>query len=204
MRILLGLLLLVGVALLGIGAVLHPMLDGSAADQLRLIAATPYWRAIHLTMLAGSACLITGLWIRHLDRAFTPPLTIIAIGLALNAFDIAVMASAGTHMAAAFVAGNTAMATVYEATHLIGVMTARFGNGLVALGALLLGWAEWTTTPRQPVLATLAWLAAVGGLVGALAFDETSRAILSAVTLICGWSVTTAVLTLRTGSRSLH
>jgi len=203
LRPLLAVLLLVGVALLGVGAAFHPMLAGDAADQLRLIAATPYWRALHLSMLAGSACLITGIWVRQLDGPAVPALTIISIGLALNAFDIGVMASAGTHMAAAFAAGNTTMPAVYEATHLIGVMTARFGNGVVALGALVLGWTEWAT-PGHRWLAILSWLAAAGGLLGVLAFDESSRGILAAVALLCGWTTATAVLTLRPGSRSLH
>jgi hypothetical protein len=204
MRTILAVLLLAGVVLLGIGAAIHPMLDGDAADQLRTIAADPYWRALHLSMLAGSACLLTGIWVRQLDGPAAPALTIISIGLALNAFDIAVMASAGTHMAAAFAAGNATMPTVYEATHLIGVMTARFGNGVVALGAVVLGWTEWDFTPRRRFLAGLAWLAGIGGLIGALAFDETSRAILGAVALLCGWSAATGVLTLRQASRSLH
>jgi hypothetical protein len=214
MRTLLAVLLVAGVVLLGVGAVMHPMLDGSAADQLRLIAATSHWRALHLAMLAGSACLIAGIWVRQLDGSAatpavatpalaTPALATIALGLALNAFDIGVMASAGTHMAAAFVAGNATMPAVYEATHLIGVMTARFGNAVVALGAVLLGSVEWAT-PGRRWAAILAWVAAAGGLVGVLAFDETSRGILGAVALLCGWSALTGIQALRTGDRSLH
>jgi hypothetical protein len=204
MRTLLAVLLLAGVVLLGVGAVVHPMLDGSAADQLGLIAATPYWRPLHLSMLAGSACLMAGIWVRELDGpAATPALATIALGLALNAFDIGVMASAGTHMAAAYAAGNGAMPAVYEATHLIGVMTARFGNGVVALGAAMLGYIEWAT-PGRRWTAILAWVAAAGGVVGVLSFDETSRGILGAVALLCGWSAVTGVQALRTGGRSLH
>jgi hypothetical protein len=204
MRTLLAVLLLAGVVLLGVGAVVHPMLDGSAADQLGLIAATPYWRPLHLSMLAGSACLMAGIWVRQLDGpAATPALATIATGLALNAFDIGVMASAGTHMAAAYAAGNGAMPAVYEATHLIGVMTARFGNGVVALGAAMLGYIEWAT-PGRRWAAILAWVAAAGGVVGVLSFDETSRGILGAVALLCGWSAVTGVQALRTGGRSLH
>ncbi|HWZ61204.1 MAG TPA: hypothetical protein VNW46_19640, partial [Gemmatimonadaceae bacterium] len=154
--------------------------------------------------LTGSACLLAGIWVRQRDGTdATPALTLISIGLALNAFDIGVMASAGTRMAALFVAGNTTMPAVYEATHLIGVMTARFGNGVVALGALVLGWTEWAT-PGRRWAAILAWAAAVGGIVGVLVFDETSRGILAAVTLLCGWSAVTGALTLRAGNRSLH
>jgi hypothetical protein len=128
---------------------------------------------------------------------------VITIGLALNAFDIGVMASAGTHMAAAYAAGDTAVPAIYDATHLVGVMTARFGNGVVALGAVMLGWTEWLTPRRRP-FAFLAWLAAVGGIIGVVAFDETSRAILGAVALFSVWSFFTGILSLRPGDRSLH
>jgi hypothetical protein len=204
MRTPLAALLLAGVVLLGLGAAFHPMLAGTAADQLGLIAHTPYWRALHLSMLTGSACLMAGLWVRALDAPdATPALATIAIGLALNAFDIGVMASAGTHMATAFAAGDTAMPAVYEATHLIGVMTARFGNGVVALGAAMLGAVE-RRTPGHGWAVILAWVAAAGGIVGVVAFDETSRGILAAVALLCGWSALTGVQALRTGGRSLH
>ena len=43
---LLAITLLLGTALLGGGAVLHPMLTGDAAAQLRTIADTPYWRTL--------------------------------------------------------------------------------------------------------------------------------------------------------------
>jgi hypothetical protein len=210
MRTLLGALLLLGVVLLGIGALFHPMLAGDAAEQLRTIAGTPYWRALHLAMLTGSACLMAGIWAREIipdaDASKTsaaPALVVITVGLALNAFDIAVMASAGTHMAEAFKAGNTAIPAIYDATHLMGVMTARFGNGVVALGAVMLGWTEWLT-PGRRLPAALAWLAAAGGLIGVIAFDETSRAILGAVALLCAWSVTTGMQALRTRGRPLH
>jgi hypothetical protein len=226
MRTLLAILLLVGVALLGVGALFHPMLDGDAPHQLTVIAGTPYWRALHLAMLTGSACVMTGIWARQLaprdsiapapsatgpsatgpsatGPSATAALVVITVGLALNAFDIAVMASAGTHMATAFAAGDAAIPPIYDATHLVGVMTARFGNGVVALGAVMLGWTEWLTPTRRPS-ALLAWLAALGGLIGVLAFDETSRGILGATALLCGWSFLTGILTLRPSDRSLH
>jgi hypothetical protein len=66
---LLALSLLVGTALVGAGAAVHPMLAGDAAAQLRIIAGTPYWRAIHLAMLAGTGLVIAGIWVRLLvDR----------------------------------------------------------------------------------------------------------------------------------------
>lgn len=204
----LAIALLAGTALLGAGAAFHPVLAGSAADQLRLIAATTYWRPLHLVMLAGSGLVVAGVWARALlgrDGAAPPPpaapllaaLAVIALGVAVNALNIAYMAGSGWHMAAMFGQGRGEMAPLFEATHPIGLMAARFGNFLVALGALLLGWVERhdATSPRWA--APLAWLAAAGGFVGVLFFDEASRAALAAVALLSGWQVATALRALR-------
>ena len=198
---LLALLLLAGTALLGVGAVLHPMLGGDAATQLRTISATSYWRALHLAMLAGSGLVIAGVWVRLLtDRATPAPLVaslaLISIGVALNALNIAFMAGSGTHMAALFASGQSEMQSVFEATHPIGLMSARFGNFIVALGALVLGVIESRDATRPRWLAWLAWLAAAGGFVGVFFFDEASRMALAAVALLSGWEVATAVRTL--------
>lgn len=66
---LLGFGLVLGTVLLGIGALIHPLLEGDAEAQLRLIAATPHWRPIHLVMLAGAALVIAGIWVRMLERS---------------------------------------------------------------------------------------------------------------------------------------
>ena len=195
---LLAIAMLCGTALLGVGAAFHPMLAGDAAAQLRTITDTAYWRTLHLAMLAGSGLLIAGIWVRLVtDRApasaLVGVLAVIAVGLALNALNIAFMAGSGTHMAALFASGRTEMANVFEATHPIGLMAARFGNFVIALGALGLGWVEWRD-PHQPRwLAWLAWLAAAGGFVGVFFFDETSQLALAAVALLSGWEMATAV-----------
>jgi hypothetical protein len=76
-------------------------------------------------------------------------------------------------------------------------MTARFGNFLVALGALMLGWLERRDPSSPRWLAWLAWLAAAGGLIGVVLFPEASLVMLAAVTLLPGWQVATAVRALR-------
>lgn len=195
---LLALALLAGTALLGVGAAFHPMLAGDAAVQLRTIAATPYWRTLHLAMLAGSGLVIAGVWVRLVTAAATPAplvaaLSLVALGVALNALNIAFMAGAGTHMAALFASGQTEMRSVFEATHPIGLMAARFGNFVVALGALALGIIESRDAARPRWLAWLAWLAAAGGFVGVFFFDEASRLALAAVALLSGWEIATAV-----------
>jgi hypothetical protein len=196
---LLALALIVGAALLGAGALFHPMLMGDAASQLRIIADTSYWRALHLAMLCGSGLVVVGIWARlALDRSAIAPaliasLAIISVGLCLNALNIAFMAGSGWHMGAMFAAGRTDLAPIFEATHPIGLMAARFGNFVIALGALLLGWAESNdrTSPRW--MAWLAWIAGIGGLVGVICFDEASRAALGAVALLSAWEIATVV-----------
>ena len=197
--------LLAGTVLLGVGAAAHPVLVGDAATQLRLIAATPYWRAIHLTMLAGSALIAAGVWVRIVDgpsptgardvgwTAALAALALVALGVCINALNIAYMAGAGTHMAALFARGHEEMATVFDATHPIGLMAARFGNFIVGLGALALGWAEWQDAGRPRWLAALAWVAGAGGLVGVAFFDESSPLTVAAVALLSGWMVATGV-----------
>jgi len=205
---LLAIALLVGTALLGAGAALHPMLAGDAAEQLRTIARTPYWRALHLAMLAGSGLVIAGVWVRLVtDRETSAPLVaalaVVTLGIAMNALNIAYMAGSGTHIAALFAGGQNQMQSEFEATHPIGLMAARFGNFLVALGALALGVVESRDATRPRWFAWLAWLAAAGGFVGVFFFDEASRLTLAAVALLSGWEVATAVRTLRSAPADL-
>jgi hypothetical protein len=154
-------------------------------------------------MLAGSALVIAGVWVRLVTdrRAVNGPLVaalaVIVLGVALNALNIAYMAGSGWHMAALFDSGRADTRAIFDATHPIGLMSARFGNLLAALGALMLGTVE-RREPGQPLwLAALAWLAAAGGLVGVVFFDETSRMALAAVALLSGWQVATALRSLR-------
>jgi hypothetical protein len=200
--------LLIGMILLAFPAIIHPVLGGSAADQLRMIADTPHWRTMHLSMLAGSGLIIAGIWIRLVpDRAtaaraalnplLLAALALIALGTAVNALNIGFMAGAGWHMAAEFAAGRTDIVPVFEGTHPIGLIAARFGNFIISLGALALGWAEWQDSTRPRWLAWLAWGAGIGGLVGAFFFNEASRIAVAAVALLMAWELATAVRVLR-------
>jgi hypothetical protein len=207
----LAIALLLGMILLAVPAIIHPVLAGAAADQLRMIADTPYWRTMHLSMLAGSGLIIAGIWVRLVtDRAATdqPPagsarptvnplllagLALIALGTAVNALNIGFMAGAGWHMAAEFAAGRTEMAPVFEGTHPIGLIAARFGNFIISLGALGLGWAEWQDTTRPRWLAWLAWGAGIGGIIGVIFFNEASRIAVAAVALLMAWELATAL-----------
>ena len=203
----LSIVLLVGTVLLGAGAALHPILPHDPSAQLRVIAETWYFRPIHLAMLAGSALIILGIWTRALigRAAGNPPVPLLAalgsisLGLAFNAIDIAFMASAGTHLATLAQAGRTEMGVLFDSLHRVGLMTARFGNFLVALGAIVLSWVERQENPTSPWPSRLAWIAGAVGLFCAICFPEASLAILAAVTLLAGWQIATALRGLRAG-----
>jgi hypothetical protein len=202
LTVVLAVALLVGTALHGLGALLHPVLAGDGATQLRTIADMAHWRELHLAMLAGSGLVVAGVWVRLVeDRTFVraplvAALTLISIGVTINALNIAYMAGAGWHMATQFAAGDSTMGPLFDATHPIGLMAARFGNFIVALGALVLGWGEWRDAEPRRLDAVLAWTAAIGGLVGAIFFEESSRIALAAVALLSGWQVLTALRSL--------
>lgn len=207
--------LLLGMILLAVPAIIHPVLGGAASDQLRMIADTPYWRTMHLSMLAGSGLIIAGIWVRLVSdpamiaqasvtgpRTIVNPLLIaalalIALGTAVNALNIGFMAGAGWHMAAEFARGRTELAPVFEGTHPIGLIAARFGNFIISLGAFGLGWAEWQDPSRPRWLAWLAWGAGVGGIIGVFFFNEASRIAVAAVALLMAWELATALRALR-------
>jgi hypothetical protein len=190
--------LLLGTAMLGAGAAVHPVLAGDAASHLTMIAEMPAWRTIHLVMLAGSGLVAAGVWVRLVaDRGTAPTarnallaaLALITVGEVVNALNTAYMTGAGWRMAALHQAGDASVAALYDLTHPIGLVAARFGNLVVALGALVLGWAERADPSSPRWMPWLAWLAAAGGLAGVLFFDEASRMILGAVALLSGWQV---------------
>lgn len=191
----LAIALLIGTALLGVGAMLHPILPHDPSAQLRMISETWYFRPIHLAMLAGSALIILGIWARALIAPATPPLlgalALVSLGLCFNAIDIAFMASAGTNLATLAQAGRADMGILFDSLHRVGLMTARFGNFLVALGAILLSWVERQEYPTAPWPSRLAWIAGAVGLFCVIGFPEASLAILAAVTLLAGWQLAT-------------
>ncbi|GEM_PF-1100996 len=205
----LGSLLLIGTVVLGVCAALHPMLPDAIDQQLRVMAATPYWRAIHVGMLAGSALVMAGVWTRVIgDRsghraALAIVMLCIIAGLASNALNVAYMAHTGTRSAARFATGDTTAPGAFAAGHAVSLAAAAAGNVLVALGALALGVIEARDPHRPRWVAALAWIAGIGGITGVLAFDPASRGAVAGVALFGGWSVATGILAWRTpGPRS--
>jgi hypothetical protein len=198
--------LLVGTALLGAGAAMHPILPMDPAAQLRIIAESAHFRSLHLAMLCGSGLIILGIWTRALIGSATTPvplfaaLGLISLGLCFNAIDIAFMAGAGFQMASMFSQGHSEMPALFESLHMFGLTTARFGNFLVALGALTLGWVEYQDAASPRWMAWLAWVAGAVGVICIACFSESSLAILAAVTLLPAWQIATAVRALRVSS----
>lgn len=191
--------LLAGTALLGAGAVLHPMLPSDPEAQLGVMAATPYWRAIHIIMIVGSGLIVGGLWVRlYIDRSrllvvLTAALAIIAVGLAFNAANIEFMAHGGTAAAARFAAGDISVVSDFASRHTKALADARIGNLLVVLGCIPLGWVEWRDPDRPVWIAVLPWLACAGGIAGVILFDAGSRGALAAVALMSIWAAATSV-----------
>jgi hypothetical protein len=205
----LAIALLVGTVLLGGGAAMHPILSGGGSMELGMIGGMPIWRTMHLCMLAGTGLIMIGIWVRHVGvppgtsthAAVTAALTVITVGMALDSINTTFMAGPAWRMASAFAAGDASIARQFELLHPIGLMSARLGNYLIALGAIVLGAAEWMTAGRPRWLAVLAWIAAVGGLAGVTFFDEARPEMLGAVALLCGWQVGAAIVALRTPER---
>ncbi len=200
----LAIALLLGTALLGAGAAMHPILGGDGSMELRMIAGMTIWRTMHLCMLGGTGLVIAGIWGRLTGThtgdpaasAVTAALALITIGLALDSLNTTFMAGPAWRMASAFAAGDATMAARFEVMHPVGLMAARFGNFIIAVGAIILGAAEWMSVGRPRWLAVLAWGAAAGGLVGAIFFDESRPEMLGAVALLSGWQVGAAVVAL--------
>jgi len=88
-------------------------------------------------------------------------------------------------------------APVVVVLHGWGSHAARFGNFIVAVGAVALGLIERRDPSRPRWLAWLAWLAAAGGFVGVFFFEDPSRLVFAAVALLSAWEVATALLALR-------
>jgi hypothetical protein len=198
----LAVLVLAGTALLAVGAIAHPVLPADAEAQLRIMAATVYWRPIHLAMIAGSSLVVVGIWLRlavgrpRRRPALVAGLACVAVGLVLNALDIGFMAGHGAADAVRYAAGDVSVVPGFGARHMEWLMTARLGNAAVAVGCLLLGWVEWGDAARPRWMALLAWLAAAGGAIGVLMFEPWTRGAVAAVALFSAWAAATALLAL--------
>ena len=201
----LALALLLGTLLLAGGAALHPILHGDGSMELGMIGSMAIWRTMHLCMLGGTGLIVVGNMgasrrhaieqpnHQHRDRGAHHHHRRHRARLAQHDVHGRPRVAHGRALAA----GDTTVTHQFELMHSVGLMSARFGNYLIALGALLLGAAEWMTAGRPRWLAVLAWIAAAGGLVGVIFFDEATPEMLGAVSLLCGWQVGAAIVALQ-------
>jgi hypothetical protein len=202
----LAILLVAGGFLLCIAAAFHPTLPSDAPGQMQVMAATPHWRMIHLAFLAGSGLTIAGLPLRvDIDASgrltlLRVTLAIIAVGIALNAVNVAFMAGPGAAMAMQSRGPDPAAAEAFAGRHTSSLLAAEIGNLMVAGGCAMLGWIEWRDPPRPRWMAVLAWFAAVGGVLGVALFDPASRGAVAAVALFVVWSFATGALYLRSAA----
>lgn len=200
-RPLAGMLLLGSLLLLACSAV-HPRLPLTAAGDLALIAATPWWRGIHLGLLHATGLCLVGLWARWLaadgaERAgLGVAFALAGIGMALNGVNIAYMTGAGTYFAEQARAGVD-VAVVYEATHRSAVMCGRLAGFVVAIAAGIIAAVTARRADEPRGLVALAALACGGGLVGNLAAPPGHPVMLTSVGVLGVWQVATAVRLLR-------
>ena len=198
----LAIVLVAGSLLLGVAAAFHPTLPPDAAGQMHVMAATSHWRMIHVAMLAGSALTIAGMRLRiDIDGSgrvsmLRAALAIIAVGIALNAVNVAFMAGPGAAMALQTHGLDPAGAQAFAGRHSSSLLAAGIGNLIVAAGCALLGWIEWRDPTRPRWIAVLAYVAAIGGVLGVVLFDPASRGAVAGVALFVVWSFATGVLVL--------
>lgn len=204
-----GLALLAGTLLLAGAALRHPVLEGDGAAQLGLIAATPAWRTIHLTLLLGIALVVAGLSGvagRHVAGAGEQParaaLVLAVLGYGALAANVAFMTGAGTALAGAYARGDSGITAtqavfVFDMLHPFGLVAQRFGAFVIGLSTYALGWAVVNVRlfPRW-----LGWVGVAAGAVGALVtlgWNENARQVLAGVVLATVWQAALAVLLLR-------
>ncbi|MGH7607469.1 MAG: hypothetical protein ACREME_09020 [Gemmatimonadales bacterium] len=203
-----GLCLLAGVLLFGIAGLMHPLLAGDGAAQLATVAATDGWRGIHWMLLFGFPLMyvgLVGIAVRHGDTRGSVParagVLLAALAFAVWALNVLFMASAGWNLARAFVAADTGLTAshavfVYDMLHPSGLAAERLATFALALVAGLFGWAirDGAVYPRW-----LAWAAfgvALANGAAALAFSETSPAVLYGQALFVVWLLLAALLLL--------
>ncbi len=206
-----GLALLGGALLLAAAGVSHPVLTGDGAAQLALIAATPAWRMVHLTLLLGIALVVAGLSGvagRHVAGPGGQParaaLVLAVLGYGALAVNVAFMTGAGAALADAYARSDPGLTAtqavfVFDMLHPFGLVVQRFGALVVGLSTCALGWAAVTgeVFPRW-----LGWVGVAAGTLGAvtaLGSNENARQVLAGVVLATVWQAALAVLLLRAG-----
>jgi hypothetical protein len=195
-----GSLLLVG------AASVHPVLHGSASDQLAMISDTGHWRTIHLLLSLGTGLFIVGLGARALSTPdslrleYGIVLIVLALGELLNGVNIAFMTAAGTELAALERQTPGSTTLLYQGIHPATLMAARLGSFLVAMAALLLARLG-SHDPAEPRWERgIALVAGVVGLAAVLLLPETNVATPIGIGIMALWGIAVAVRLLRQAS----
>ena len=203
-----GLCLVVGALLIGVAGLFHPVLSGDGAAQLRLIAHSVGWRAIHWALLFGLPLTyagLVGLALRHADTPAANParaaVLLAGFAFAVWAINILFMVGAGTELARAYAASepdftSTRAVFLYDMLHPFGLAAERLTTFALGLALYLYGWTvvNGKTLPRW-----LGWAAlGAGGLcmVIGVVVPETSVVIYYGQALVVAWCAVTGVLML--------
>jgi hypothetical protein len=203
-----GFCLLLGVLLFGIAGLMHPILSGNGAEQLKTIASVTRWRGIHWSLLFGLVFMYAGLIgvsLRHNDTPGSAParaaIRMGAFTFSVWSLNILFMVGAGWHLAHAYTtsdAGLTATHAVflYDMLHPIGLAAERLATFMLGLVAYMFGWAIRNGGVWPRWLAWIAWAVALVSGAAALVLNETSWILFVAQGLFVAWLAATAVMML--------
>ncbi|HEY7029380.1 MAG TPA: hypothetical protein VH438_17325 [Gemmatimonadales bacterium] len=202
----LAVLLFAGSLLLVGASSVHPVLHGTASDQLAMISGTGHWRAIHLLLSLGTGLFIAGLGARALATPdslrveYGIVLIVLGLGELLNGVNIAFMTAAGTELAALERQTPGSTTLLYQGIHPATLMAARLGSFLVAIAALLLTRLGGHD-PAEPRLERgITLVAGVVGLAAVLLLPETNIATPIGIGIMALWGIVASVRLLRQAS----
>lgn len=203
-----GLCLLLGVLLVGIAGLMHPILSGDGAAQLSTIARRAGWRGIHWSLLFGLVLMYAGLIgvsLRHQDTPGSAParaaVLMGAFAFALWSLNILFMVGAGWQLASAYTASDAGLTAthavfLYDMLHPMGLAAERLATFMLGLVAYMFGWAIRNGGVWPRWLAWAAWVVALVNGAVALVLNEFSWILFVAQGVFVTWLAATAVLML--------
>ncbi len=208
-----GLCLTAGALAFGVAGLFHPILTGDGAAQLRTIAATPGWRAIHWTLLVALPLMLAGLAgisLRHQDTAGAGPARagVLIAGFAFAAWmlNILFMAGAGRHLAATYAVADPGLTAthavfLYDMIHPMGLAAERLATFTLGLALYMLAWGIWNGRVFWRGFAWGAFAIGAACVVIGLVVDEASVVIFYGQAGVVVWLLTIGVAMLQGGGR---
>jgi hypothetical protein len=206
--------LLTGALLIIVAALLHPDLVGDGADQLRTIAQTDAWRAIHWAFLFGFVLSLTGLAGVVGRHVGTPGETAARGGVIVGAFAysgwmvvVTFMLGAGWTLAHNYVVADPGMTAthavfVYDMVRPFALAAQRIAGFALGISTYLLGWGVLRARSEPQ---WLGWSGVVSGLLAitlAVLFGEATKADQAAFVPPVLWQFVTALVLLADRSRA--